>query len=94
MTCINTMAMSISDTNYSCHVTAVRRTFLTNHMDPYHATNYKQPWGWTHTHTHTHTHTNMYTYRRPHQNNFKKPGVCWPVHTAGLIVSYIYLNSR
>ena len=29
-------------------------------------------------HTHTHKHVNTRTYRRPHRNNFKKPGATGP----------------
>ena len=39
----------------------------------------------THTHTDTHTHTHTYTHRRPHRNNFKKPGVLRPVAGAHLV---------
>ena len=39
---------------------------------------------------HTHTHTHKHIYRRPHRNDFKKPGECRPMAGApGLKTPYM-----
>ena len=66
--------MPTNDIDYNCHIKAMHRTYLTNHMGSisHHITPLvinNLGGGHTHTHTHTNTHTNVRG-----QSNFKKPG--------------------
>ena len=52
---------------------------------PYHATSYKQPRG-------GHTHT---PYRRPHRNNFKKPGAHYSnLHGSGMSLTKVVITNN
>ena len=67
----------INNNDYSCHTYNSCKTCLINHMR--FTSCHIMPLaintlGGRHTHTHTHKHT----YRQPHKNNFKKPGMHQP----------------